>query len=97
MDEYAGISIACMEGDIQLFEESIDANMQIFISSGVYLAVEKLRYLTLRNLMKKIAVAIAKKPEIQPPQFKEKPHLICLDIPLKILLEWDADLDIDEL
>jgi len=27
MDEYAGISIACMEGDIQLFEESIDANM----------------------------------------------------------------------
>lgn len=39
--------------------------MQIFLSSGVYLAVEKMRHLTLRNLFKKIAM---EQSEIEPPE-----------------------------
>ena len=47
--------------------------------------------------MKKIAIAIARKPELQPPQFKDNPHWISLDVPLRILREWDNEIDLDEL
>lgn len=53
-----------MNGDIKQLEEQIEEKAQVYIQSGVYLAVEKLRHLTLRNLMKKIALAISQKPDL---------------------------------
>ena len=40
--EYEGISESCMNGDIASFEKHMDQNMQLFIESGVYFALEKL-------------------------------------------------------
>jgi Fe-S cluster assembly ATPase SufC len=82
-----------MKGDLASLEKEIDKNMQVFIQSGVYFALEKLRYLTLRNLFKKISTALAKNPEL----CDDKPHIIPLSIPFQILREWDSELDIDEL
>jgi hypothetical protein len=42
------------------FEESLNKHMDYFIYGGVYLVVEKLRHLTLRNLMKKVALVVQK-------------------------------------
>lgn len=53
-DTYWGIVDGCIKGDLAAFEREIDKNMQVFIQSGVYFALEKLRYLTIRNLFKKI-------------------------------------------
>jgi myosin heavy subunit len=75
-DTYWGIAEACMRGDISSLEKSIETNMQVFIRSGVYFALEKLRYLTLRNLFKKISICIGNNPE-----FKDKAHIIPLSIP----------------
>jgi len=63
LTEYNPVIQACIEGEIGNLEAAIEKNMEIFIQSGVYLAVEKLRHLTLRNLFKKIALAIAKNPQ----------------------------------
>lgn len=72
--------------------------MEIFIQSGVYLAIEKLRHLTLRNLLKKIAMAIANNPkELQSPEFIDKPYILPLKVIFKNLIKWDNDLDMDEL
>ena len=79
-DTYWGIVDGCMKGDIALLEKEIDKNMQVFIQSGVYFALEKLRYLTFRNLLKKISIAIAKNPDLCP-QTADKPHIIPLSIP----------------
>ena len=72
--------------------------MEIFIQSGVYLAIEKLRHLTLRNLVKKIAIAIANNPkDLQSPEFMDKPYILPLKIIFKALINWDSSLDMDEL
>ena len=63
LTEYNEVIQACIEGEIGNLEAAIEKNMSIFIQSGVYLAVEKLRHLALRNLLKKIALPIAKNPE----------------------------------
>ena len=49
---------ACIDGDLGKLEAELDRNMTIFINSGVYLVLEKLRHLTIRNLLKKIALSI---------------------------------------
>ena len=56
LQEYQGISEACQAGDLKKFEEYQEEHMSILIQSGVFLAVEKLRYITLRNLIKNIEV-----------------------------------------
>jgi nuclear mRNA export protein PCID2/THP1 len=95
VNEYSGIRDACISGDIQTLESEIEKNMQIYLSSGVYLTVEKLRHLTLRNLFKKIAVS---QIESEPSELQAKPVLILpLSTPFKMLIGWDKDLDIDEL
>lgn len=54
---------ACIDGDLGKLESELDRNMTIFINSGVYLVLEKLRHLTIRNLLKKIAMSIQKNPQ----------------------------------
>lgn len=68
--EYEQISKACMDGDIIIFEAEIDKNMSIFLKSGIYFAIEKLRHLTMRNMIKKISVALIKNPELNNPGLK---------------------------
>ena len=72
--------------------------MQIYIQSGVFLSLDKLRDLTLRNLIKKIAITIASDPkEFTIAACVDKPHIIPLNLPLQVLRQWDPELDIDEL
>ena len=40
------------------FETSLNTYMDVFVHGGVYMAVEKLRQLTLRNLVKKVALVV---------------------------------------
>lgn len=65
LTEYMDISEACMDGDMVKFEKSLQANMDNFVYGGVYMIVEKLRHLTLRNLVKKVALVVQKEPEFQ--------------------------------
>ena len=98
LSEYNHIVQACQNGDIGSLEQAIEKNMEIFIQSGVYLAIEKLRHLTLRNLVKKIAIAIANNPkDLQSPEFMDKPYILPLKIIFKALMNWDSSLDMDEL
>jgi len=39
--------------------------MDYFVYGGVYLVVEKLRHLTLRNLIKKVALVVQQEKDLQ--------------------------------
>ena len=60
--EYKAIGHAVRGGDIAHLEELLDKNCQIYIQSGVFLALEKLRFQAQRNLFKRIAIAIQQNP-----------------------------------
>ena len=79
-----------------MFEKTLDDNMDVFVYSGVFLAVEKLRLLTLRNLIKKVAMAQEQDPSISE-NYSSQPNVIQLDVLLGNLIDWDPDLDLDEL
>ena len=70
--------------------------MDQYVQSGVFLSIEKLRHLTIRNLIKNVALTIQKQPDIQEGLI-EQPHIIKLEILYHILVKWDPDLDLDEL
>lgn len=46
------------------FEQNLNEFMDVFVYGGVFMTVEKLRQLTLRNLVKKVALAVHKDPEL---------------------------------
>lgn len=58
LTEYIDLVEACQAGDMAKFEESLNRHMDYFIYGGVYLLAEKLRHLTLRNLMKRVALVV---------------------------------------
>ena len=60
--EYKVIGQAVRNGDLGLLEETLEKNCQTYIESGVYLALEKLRFQAQRNLFKRIAMALAQNP-----------------------------------
>ena len=96
LKEYVGILSACMAGDMTLFEKTLEDNMDYFVKGGVFMTVEKLRHLTLRNLLKKVAGVVESNVE----EFAinaASPHVIRLDILFNILRDWDSELDMDEL
>ena len=68
--------------------------MDYFVYGGVYMAVEKIRHLAMRNLIKKVALVVKREPELQS---NNQPHIIKLDIIFNIMKEWDSMLDLDEL
>ena len=88
---------AVEEGDMKKFEDHLDAQMSALIQSGVFLAVEKLRYLTLRNLVKKVQLSLINDPSLREPEFKEKAHIVPLKMLYKEMQPWDRDLDLNEL
>lgn len=96
LKEYNGISSACMKGNLKELEAAIDLHMDYFISLGVFISIEKLRLVTLRNFVKRVANAIKECPELQCASKNPKQlNLKLLFRPLQ--KEWDEDLDMDEL
>lgn len=47
--EYQDLAESCMNGNLGKFEETIETYMDVYVQSGVFLAVEKLRHLAIRN------------------------------------------------
>ena len=95
LTEYIDLIAACQAGDMTKFEECLNQHMDYFIYGGVYLVVEKLRNLTLRNLIKKVALVVQKDKSLQVNE--AKPYLINLTIIHNILRTWDPEMDLDEL
>lgn len=56
-NEYAIISRAVVNGDINSYEKCLDENMEGYLTTGVYLTLDKLRFLIYRTLIKKLAIA----------------------------------------
>mmetsp|Transcript_4672 Transcript_4672/g.7943 ORF Transcript_4672/g.7943 Transcript_4672/m.7943 type:complete len:405 (-) Transcript_4672:284-1498(-) len=52
--EYYLLGQACQRGELKEFEDNLDKHMSTLIQSGVFLAVEKLRHLTLRNMVRSV-------------------------------------------
>jgi len=48
----------CLDGEMVKLEKAIDTHMDEFIQSGVFMAVEKLRLITLKNFVQKVASVI---------------------------------------
>ena len=56
--------------------------------------IEKLRLATLRNFVKRVALAVKESPELQ---LNGKDNHIDLHLLFKLLQKWDPELDLDEL
>ncbi|RLN89312.1 hypothetical protein BBJ28_00019492, partial [Nothophytophthora sp. Chile5] len=57
LEEYTGLTDAIRDGNLRLFTEYLNKYQDKFVQQGVYLLIEKLRLLVLRNLFKKVYVA----------------------------------------
>ncbi len=75
------------------FEQALQAQMDNFVYGGVYMVLERLRHLTLRNLVKRVALVVESEKEFQ---YRDKPQMIQLELIYNILKAWDANLDLDE-
>lgn len=56
LHEYTGLTDAIRRGDLQRFDAYLEQYQTQFIQQGVYLLIEKLRLVVLRNLIKKVYV-----------------------------------------
>ena len=56
LGEYTGLTNAIRGGNLHLFKNYVNQYQDKFIHQGVYLLIEKLRLLVLRNLFKKVYV-----------------------------------------
>ena len=63
--EYIDLSRAAIRGDLPELEKNIEKYMDYFVSLGVYISVEKLRLVTLRNFIKRVVAAVKQTPELQ--------------------------------
>ena len=93
--EYKEMVAACLQGDMAALEASIESNMDIFIQSGVFTVLERIKMVTLRNFIKRIYTAVAQEKSLQ--HTEGKPNNIHLDLIHKPLLAWDSTLELDEL
>ena len=94
LNEYFEIREASLKGDMQALEQAISSNMDQYIQSGVFTVVERLRMVTLKNFVKRVANAIKANPDLQVMGNSNFIDLKLLFIPLR---EWDDELDLDEL
>lgn len=58
LEEYSGLTDAIRMGNLRLFNEYLERYQDKFIQQGVYLLIEKLRLVVLRNLFKKVYVVV---------------------------------------
>lgn len=68
--------------------------MDQYIQSGVFTVIERLRMVTLKNFVKRVANAIKANPDLQVMGNNNFIDLKLLFIPLR---QWDEELDLDEL
>ena len=85
---------ACLGGDMVALEDAIQTNMDLFIQSGVFSVLERLRLVTLKNFIKRVTMAVNATPELQ---LANKPNHINLHLLYRPLRKWDDELDLDEL
>lgn len=83
LSEYIEVNDACLKGDMQSLEQAISANMDQYIQSGVFIVVERLRMVTLKNFVKRVASAVKETPELQKLDNPNFIDLGLLFIPLK--------------
>lgn len=93
LPEYADLLQACLNGDMQAFEASVEKHMEAFIYSGVYTTIEPIRLVTLRNFVRRIALAVRDNPEFQ---HQGKTNFIRINYLFYALRSWDSELDLDE-
>lgn len=60
--EYGDIVTACIRGDLGMLESALIKNQDSFIQSGVFITVERLRLVTLRNFVRRVATAVKTEP-----------------------------------
>ncbi|KAH9147070.1 hypothetical protein LEN26_004803 [Aphanomyces euteiches] len=65
LDEFLGISRAIQQGNIRDFNQSLDKFQDQFVLQGVYLLMEKLRPIVMRNLLKKVHFVRDKKHQLK--------------------------------
>lgn len=63
LPEYTEMVEACINGEMTLFETAMERHMDSLIYSGVFTTVEHLRLVTLRNFVRRIALAVQATPE----------------------------------
>lgn len=63
--EYGDIVQAVIGGDLGALEDALNKNQDIFVQSGVFITIERLRMVTLRNFVRRIANAVKSEPELQ--------------------------------
>jgi len=94
LKEYMGLSQACVRGDLHDLEVNIEKHMDYFISLGVFIAVESLRLIALRNFVRRVAHAVKETPQLSGGNVKQL-NLKLVFRPLQ--KDWDHELDMDEL
>ena len=61
---YLDVKIAALKGDMQALEQCIKQNMDLYMQSGVFTVIERLRMVTLKNFVKRLANAVKVTPEL---------------------------------
>ena len=76
LDEYGDVVQAVVAGDLGALEKILSSKQDIFVRSGVLITMEKLRLVTLRNFVRRIAAAVKSDPDLQ--RNKNKPSHVDL-------------------
>lgn len=93
--EYGDVVQAVVAGDLGALEAAITKNQDLYVQSGVFIIIEKLRMTTLRNFVRRISIAVKSDPDLHP---TGKPGQINLNYIYRPLQkDWDNELDLDEL
>ncbi|KAH7479427.1 hypothetical protein PRIC1_009034 [Phytophthora ramorum] len=85
LEEYTGLTDAIRDGNLHLFTEYLSKFQDKFIQQGVYLLIEKLRLLVLRNLFKKVYL------------IQQNHQLHLLDFKLALHVATGQSMDMDEI
>jgi hypothetical protein len=70
LEEFSELVNAMRTGNLLAFNRALAGRQQFFIQKGIYLVLEKLKYLTYRNLFKKVYL-IMKSSKLQIVQFRK--------------------------
>ena len=90
--EYGELAQIVIQGDIFNFDGYLEEQMEVYIKAGVYLCVDKLRFLVQRNLIKKMACQIMKNPgNYLPPLLQQQTHVVPFGVFLPLFQKFDPD------
>ena len=63
--EYKELVEACLKGDMVALEKAIEEHIDNYIRTGVFIVIEKIKMVTMRNFIKRMYSAISQTPELQ--------------------------------